>query len=102
EIAYEISDMANIIHVYATSNNKIAWVLYDRAYKNASKQKIYSLMINALLRMAQFLEKNKKYNQALTYYIKVIISDLSGLSNQYLFHPKQAVCLPYLDRKSVV
>ena|SRR5699024_3146690 len=99
DVASAISYMENIEPGSAPSNNKIAWVLYERAYKNASKQKMYGLMRNALLKMAQLLEKNKKYNQALTYYIKVIISDLSGLSNQYLFHPKQAVCLPYLNEK---
>ncbi|MFB9974579.1 SAP domain-containing protein [Allobacillus sp. SKP2-8] len=79
------------------SNDEIAWSLYTKAYAKYKKEGSYGLMRNTIFSMAEQLQKENKSEEAITFYFRVFILDLSGSSNsEYLAWPELLTIAPGL------
>lgn len=66
---------------FKPSNSDISWSIYQKAQLQHFKSMDYASMNSAVRLMASQLTKEKRFKDALFNYLRVFITDLSGMSN---------------------
>lgn len=80
-------------HKGRPKNEEISWNLLQQSFKKNLKQGDYGIARNVVLSMAEQLKKERKFVDALDFYIRVFIMDLSGLSNNRILDEPESVML---------
>lgn len=73
----------------STLTRDIMWAIYNKHSLEEFYAKNFGLYRNTIYEMARFLEKEKRYKQALIFQLKVLYCDLSGKSNNNSTDPKE-------------
>lgn len=75
------------------STNDVLWSIYNKKLMFHYKNKSFGLYRNTYLRMAELLYREKKYQEALKFYLQVLYCDLSGKGNNNMTDRKKSLIL---------
>ncbi len=87
DIEYNVYEKYKSTSHPGAKETDIIWKIFNDNYNKNYLKKDFGLARNNLLEMAQMLESEKRYTDALTYYISVMFFDLSGLDNNNDLYP---------------